>query len=165
VAEKDKGHLIGFAMRGEHVILGTVIMGVSMLALMLLDGGLLDMESIGGRFPTLSQYLEKMEAIRFVVYALMAFSIANIAYGLLASEQAKVIIKEGKEVLIKCPYCNALNMENAFFCSVCGSKIGAVPAVKGMLVKCASCNAFNPADSSFCRKCGHKMRPIRTGEK
>lgn len=159
MAEKDKGHLIGFAMRGEHVILGAVIMGVSLLALILIESGSFDIESLSGRFPTLSQYLEKMEAIRFVIYALMAFSIANIAYGLLATEQAKVVIKEEreKEVLVKCPHCNALNMENSFFCSTCGSQIGAIPAVKGMLMKCPSCNAFNSADSSFCRKCGEEL--------
>jgi len=50
---------------------------------------------------------------------------------------------------MRCPACQAENLEDSLFCNDCGSRIEAT---------CPSCGAGNPPAARFCRKCGESAR-------
>jgi uncharacterized membrane protein YvbJ len=51
---------------------------------------------------------------------------------------------------MKCPSCQADDVEGARFCDECGSKLELV---------CRQCGTANRPGAKFCLKCGHKLIP------
>jgi membrane protease subunit (stomatin/prohibitin family) len=53
---------------------------------------------------------------------------------------------------VACPHCNAVNAQNAKFCSSCGKEM-TVPGVK-----CPKCGAMAQAGAKFCPECGQNLQ-------
>ena len=72
-------------------------------------------------------------------------------------EAAAKAAEEEANAPLLCPHCNAELVENARFCSFCGSPAPVNPAPSGKMKKCAMCGTELPAEKSFCTECGSRM--------
>jgi membrane protease subunit (stomatin/prohibitin family) len=72
--------------------------------------------------------------------------------------QQSQALAAGAAVQVRCGHCNALNPENAKFCSGCGQALVAPAAPPaGAVVACPECGTQNAATAKFCSNCGHNF--------
>ncbi|MGC8461391.1 MAG: SPFH domain-containing protein [Candidatus Dormibacteria bacterium] len=86
----------------------------------------------------------------------LGLGLGGMAYG--AGNQA---VQQGAAgVQVRCPKCNALNLENARFCASCGAELGAVaaaPPAAAAMIECPKCHAENVQGAKFCSNCGETL--------